>query len=110
MKNDYGGVEMEYVYGALLLHSAGKEINEANVKKVIDATGEKSDDAQVKALIAALKDVNIEEAIKNAGMPVAAPVAAAPQAQAGGEEQEEETETKEQKEEEAAEGLAGLFG
>lgn len=102
---------MEYVYGALLLHSAGKEINEANIKKVVDATGEKANDTQVKALVAALKDVNIEEAISKAAMPVAAPVAAAPAAQGGGEEKkEEEAEDKEKKEEEAAEGLAGLFG
>jgi len=101
---------MKYIYGALLLHSAGKEINEANVKKVVDATGEKADDAQVKALVAALKNVNIEEAISKAAMPVATQVVAAPQAQAGGEKKEEEAESKEKKEEEAAEGLAGLFG
>lgn len=101
---------MEYVYGALLLHSAGKEINESNVKKVIDSTGEKADDAQVKALVAALKDVNIEEAISKAAMPVAAPVAAAPAGEAKVEEKEEPEESKEKKEEEAAEGLAGLFG
>jgi large subunit ribosomal protein L12 len=102
---------MEYVYGALLLHSAGKEINEKNVKKVIDATGEKVDDAQVKALVAALKDVNIEEAISKAAMPVAAPAEAAPAGEAKVEEKKEEPEEdKEKKEEEAAEGLAGLFG
>ena len=102
---------MEYVYGALLLHSAGKEINEANVKKVIDSTGEKADDSQIKALIAALKDVNIEEAISKAAMPVAAPVAVAPTGEAKAEEKkEEEAADKEKKEEEAAEGLAGLFG
>ena len=101
---------MEYVYGALLLHSAGKEINEANVKKVIDSTGEKADDSQIKALIAALKDVNIEEAISKAAMPMAAPVAV-PSGEAKIEEKEEEAaEDKEKKEEEAAEGLAGLFG
>ena len=101
---------MEYVYGALLLHSAGKEINEANVKKVIDSTGEKADDSQIKALIAALKDVNIEEAISKAAMPVAVPAAVAPAGEAKAEEKEEAAEDKEKKEEEAAEGLAGLFG
>ncbi len=102
---------MEYIYGALLLHSAGKEINEASVKKVIDATGEKAEETQVKALVAALKDVNIEEAISKAAMPVAAPAAAAPAGEAKAEEKEEEAaEDKEKKEEEAAEGLAGLFG
>jgi len=103
---------MEYVYGALLLHSAGKEITEANVKKVIDATGEKADDSQIKALVAALKDVDVEEAIKNAAVaPAAAPVAAAPAAGDSEDKKEEESqESKEEKEEEAAEGLAGLFG
>ncbi len=100
---------MEYIYGALLLHSAGKEINEENLKKVVSATGEKADDAQIKALIAALDGVNIDEAIKNAAMPVAAPAtAAAPSTEAKAEEKKEED--KEEKEEEAAEGLAGLFG
>ena len=28
---------MEYVYSALLLHKAGKDISEANVKKVLTA-------------------------------------------------------------------------
>ena len=102
---------MEYIYSALLLHSAGKEINEENVKKVIEATGEKADDAQIKALVAALKDVNIEEAIKNAAVPVAAPATTpAATGEAKAEEKKEEAEDKEKKEEEAAEGLAGLFG
>ena len=104
---------MEYVYGALLLHSAEKEVNEENMKKVINATGEKADDAQIKALVAALKDVDIEEAIKNAvAAPAAAPAAAAPAEEGSKEEKKEEEpeEDKEKKEEEAAEGLAGLFG
>ncbi|NCN39435.1 MAG: 50S ribosomal protein P1, partial [Candidatus Aenigmarchaeota archaeon] len=33
---------MEYIYSAMLLHSSGKEINEANVKKVIEAAGAKA--------------------------------------------------------------------
>ena len=46
---------MEYIYAAMLLHKAGQEVNEANVKKVLDAAGVKTDDARVKALIAALE-------------------------------------------------------
>lgn len=102
---------MEYIYSAMLLHSAGKEINEANVKKVLEAAGVKADDARIKALTASLEGVNIEEAIKNAA---AVPVAAAP---AGGEtssdkkkeEKEEEEEEESVSEEEAAEGLGALF-
>ena len=68
---------MEYVYGAMLLHSAGQEMNEANLKKVMTAGGVKVEDARVKALVASLDGVNIEDAIKTA-----APVAAAPAAPA----------------------------
>lgn len=99
---------MEYVYAALLLHSAKKEINEANVKSVIAAAGLQSNDAKAKALIASLDGVNIEEAIKSAAMPVAAPVAAAP-AEAKKEEKKEAKDEK-KSEEEAAAGLANLFG
>lgn len=103
---------MELVYAAMLLHKAGKEINEANVKKVIEAAGIKKDDAQIKALVAALDGVDIEKAIKEAAIPVAAPAAAAP---AGGEKKEEKKEEKseeDKKEEEAkaTAGLGALFG
>ncbi len=106
---------MEYVYAALLLHHAKKEITEENVKKVLEAAGIAVDDVKVKALVAALKEVNIEEAIKAAAVPVAAaPAAAAPAAPA--EEKKEEKEKKEEEkkeeasEEEIAGALAGLFG
>jgi large subunit ribosomal protein L12 len=99
---------MNLVYGALLLHSAGKQINEENVKKIAEATGEKVEEAQVKALVVALEGVNIEDVISKAAMPVAAPAAAAPAATA--EKKEEKPEEKEKKAEEAAEGLGALFG
>ncbi len=102
---------MEYVYAALLLHAAGKEIKEDSVTKVLEAAGAKPDSAKVKALLASLKDVNIEEAIKNASAVQAAPAA---QAAAPGEAKEQAKEEKKEEEgkteEEAAEGLAGLFG
>lgn len=100
---------MNLIYGALLLHSAGKPVNEENVKKVADAAGEKVEEAQIKALVAALEGVNIDDAISKAAMPVAAaaPVAAAPSAEKKEEVNEEE---KEKKAEEAAEGLGALFG
>jgi large subunit ribosomal protein L12 len=98
---------MNLVYGALLLHSAGKEINEESVKKIAEATGEKVEESQVKALIAALDGVNIEDVISKAAMPVAAPAAAAAPAE---EKKEEKPEEKEKKAEEAAEGLGALFG
>lgn len=100
---------MNLVYGALLLHSAGKEINLENVKKVAEATGEKIEEAQVKALVAALDGVNVEEAIsKAAAAPVA--VAAAPAGEAKAEKKEETEAEKEKKAEAAASGLGALFG
>ena len=67
---------MEYVYTALLLHSVGKKVNEANVKKVVESTGAKSDESKIKALVSSLEGVNIDETIKQAAIPVAAPAAA----------------------------------
>ena len=102
---------MEYVYAALLLHAAGKEINEDNVKKVLEAAGVSVDDAKVKALVASLDGVNIDEAIEKAAMPVAAAAPAAPAASGGEEKKEEKKEEDEKKsEEEAAAGLSALFG
>ncbi|NAZ33928.1 MAG: 50S ribosomal protein P1, partial [Pyrobaculum sp.] len=66
---------MEYIYGALLLHYAKQEINEENLAKVLQAAGLSPDEVRIKTLVAALKEVNIEEAIKSAAF---APVAAAP--------------------------------
>ena len=100
---------MNYVYSALLLHSAGKEINEENVKKIVSAV-EQPDEAKVKALVAALDGVDIADVISKAAMPTAAPVQAAP-AQAGEAAKEGPSEEElEKKAEEAAGGLASLFG
>jgi len=105
---------MEYIYSAMLLHSAGKKITEENVKKVLTAAGVKADDARIKALTASLEGVNIDDAIKTAAVPVmAAPAAPAP-AGAASEGKPEEKKKKEKKEEvseeEAAAGLGALFG
>ena len=101
---------MEYIYSALLLHAAGKEINEEHLKKVLTAAGVKADEARIKALTASLEGVNIEEAIKAAV--AAAPVAAAPAQGASAEGKKEEKkkdEKPEVSEEEAAAGLGALF-
>ena len=104
---------MEYVYSAMLLHSAGQKITAANVKKVLEAAGVKADDGRIKALTASLEGVNIDEAIKTAAVPVAAAAPAAP-AEGKPEEKKEEKKKKEEKEEvseeEAAAGLGALFG
>jgi len=99
---------MEYIYSALLLHSAKQEVNAANVTKVLQAAGIQPDEARVKALVASLDGVNIEEAISKAAMPVAA---ATPAAEAKEEKKEEKKEEDiEKRAEQAVEGLAGLFG
>ncbi len=107
---------MEYIYAALLLHKAGKPVKEESVKAVLTAAGIAVDDARVKALVAALDGVNIEEAVsKAAAAPVAvaaAPAAAhpgAPAAQAGAA-KEESKEDKKEEEESGMAGLGALFG
>ena len=103
---------MEYVYAAMLLHSAEKEIDENGVSSVLSAAGVDVDGARVKALVTSLGDVDIGEAMATA---VAAPVAAAP-ASAGGAAAApaaEEAPAEEEKEEDDAagfEGLGSLFG
>jgi large subunit ribosomal protein L12 len=100
---------MEYVYAALLIHKAGKKVDEATVKKVLTAAGVTPDDAKIKALVASLEGVDIEEAIKKAAT---APVAAAPAAAPAAAEKKEKKPAEEEKktEEEAAAGLGALFG
>jgi large subunit ribosomal protein L12 len=102
---------MEYIYAAMLLHKAGHQINEASVKKVIEAAGLKADEARIKSLVAALDGVNIEETIKNASMPVAAaPAHTVSKDDAKGEKKEEKKKEEKVSEEEAAAGLGALFG
>lgn len=106
---------MEYVQSALLLHSAGKEVNEENVTEVMEAAGIDVEEARVKALITALEDVDIEEAVQSAAVPAAggaeAPSAETQESEEAEEEGEEteEEEDDEGDEEEAAEGLGSLF-
>jgi large subunit ribosomal protein L12 len=104
---------MEYVYAALMLHSAGKDVNEDGVRKVVEAAGITADDVRIKALIAALEGVDIAKVLSQASaMPVA--VAAAPAAAAAptskAEAKEEKEEKKEEAEESGIEGLGALFG
>lgn len=102
---------MEYVYAAMLLHKAGKKIEEASVKKVLDAAGVKSEDSRIRALVAALDGVNIDKAIeKSAVAPVAVAAPASSEAPAAEENKEEKKEEKKKSEEAAAAGLGSLFG
>ena len=105
---------MEYVYAAMLLHKAGQKVDEHNVKHVLEAAHAKVDDARVKALVAALEGVNIDEAIEKAAVAQVA-VAAAPAA--SGEHKHEakadhgkKAAEEKKSEEAAAAGLGALFG
>ena len=99
---------MEYVYAAMLLHKAGKKIDETHLKKVLEAAGVKADASRVKALVAALESVNIDEAVK--AIPVAQAAAqSTPEVKEVKEEKKPEPEKK-KSEEEAAAGLGALFG
>ena len=98
----------------MLIHKAGGKVEEATVKKVLEAAGVSVDDAKVKALVASLENVNIDEAIeKAAAVPVAAAAPAAEAAADAGEaakDDKKDAEEEAKKEEEAAAGLGALFG
>ena len=101
---------MEYVYAALLLHKLKKDVNEANISSVVKASGTEVNEAQVKSLVAALADVNIDDAVKAAPVAVAAAAPAADAPAAGGEAKKEKKKEDPKNEEAAMEGLSSLFG
>ncbi len=101
---------MEYVYASLVLHAAGKKVDEAGLANILTAAGAKVDEARVKAMVASLEGVNIDEAIKGAAVPVAAAPAAAAAPAKPEEKKEEKKVEEEKKEEEALAGLGALFG
>ncbi|HUU79451.1 MAG TPA: 50S ribosomal protein P1 [candidate division Zixibacteria bacterium] len=99
---------MEYLHASLVLHSARKKITEKAITDILAAAGVEPDKNRIKGLVAALGDVNIEEALKSAATmptvaaaPAAAPAAASPAAAAAPEPEEEEEEES---------GLSSLFG
>jgi len=95
--------KMQNIYAALLLHKAGKEVNEDNLKKVVVAAGCRADESQLKSLVASLKGVDIDKELENASLVASAPVSAPA-------EKKKEEKPKEEKKEAAAEGLSALFG
>ncbi|MDD1771320.1 MAG: 50S ribosomal protein P1 [Methanomassiliicoccales archaeon] len=102
---------MEYIYSALVLHAAGKQVSEDAVATILKSAGVEPDAARIKALTASLEGVNIDEAIASA-MVAAAPAAAAAPVSAGAAAAPAKEEPKEEAvtEEEAAAGLSALFG
>ena len=106
---------MEYVYTAMLLHSAGTEVNAKSVEKVLKAAGVKADKSRAEALVASLEGVDIEEAMATAAVAAPAAAGAAPAAAASSDEAPAEAEAEEEEEEEVSEeaavsGLGALFG
>ena len=118
---------MEYVYAALILNETDEEVNEDNLTEVLEAAGADIEDSRVKALVAALEDVDIEEAVDQAAAVPAGGAGGAGGAAAGGaggeadtEEADEEADAEEADAEEAepddnddgdaGEGLGELFG
>ena len=117
---------MEYVYAALILNESGDEINEDNLTGVLEAAGVDVEESRVKALVAALEDVDINEAVEEAtAVPATTGGSAAP-ASGGDDESADDGDDEEDEEEEAAdeeeagdddeddgdagEGLGELFG
>ena len=110
---------MEYVYAALILNETGEEINEDNITGVLEAAGVDVEESRVKALVAALEDVDIEEAIETAAAAPAAGAASgsadaadadADEADEADEAEEAADEAEEDDDEDGGEGLGELFG
>jgi len=113
---------MEYIYAALLLHTSGKEVTEDGMTAVIKAAGMEADVGRVKALISALGDVNIDEAMAQAqpayapaapaapAMPASAPAPEAEEVEKKGKKEKKAEEEEEKAEETGMEGLSSLFG
>lgn len=102
---------MEYVYAAMLLHKAGQNIDEASIKRVLEASHVKVDEARAKALVAALEGVNIDEAIEKAAVAQVAVASPVTEAKVEHKIDEKKKVAEEKKAEEAAAaGLGSLFG
>jgi large subunit ribosomal protein L12 len=113
---------MEYVYSALILHESGEELNEDNITAVLESAGVDVEQSRVKALVAALEDVDIEEALETAAAVPAAGGSAG--VAAGGSDETEEVDADDGEDAEEAdadegdddddeadgEGLGNLFG
>jgi len=101
-------ITMEYVYAALILHEADQEIAEESVTDVLEAAGANVEESRVRALVAALEDVDIDEAVAEAA--VGAPTPATPAAEEEEAPAEEAEEPEEEEEDVSGEGLGELFG
>lgn len=105
---------MEYLHAALVLHSTGKKVSEKGIEAIIKAAGGKPDEAKIKALVATLSSIDIEEAIKGASLMTAVASGStsiddstAKEQVTGSKDEEEEAEEEEEGDDL---GLASLFG
>ena len=102
---------MEYIYAAMLLNKAGKDVSADALTKTLSAAGISVDEARVKATAAALVDVDINKVIEETQLTSAAPVAPVASADTAEESPAEAKEEKtEASEEDVSEGLGALFG
>jgi len=112
---------MEYVYAALILNESGAEINEKNLTNVLEAASVDVEESRVKALVAALEDVDIDEAVEDAAAVPAttggSSGGAAPATDDDGDDEAEEEEAADEGDDDdedeggdAGEGLGELFG
>ncbi|WP_415381184.1 50S ribosomal protein P1 [Halosimplex sp. TS25] len=115
---------MEYVYAALILNENDEEINEENLTDVLEAAGVDVEESRVKALVAALEDVDIDDAVEQAAAVPAATGGSAggaggetEAADEGGDDEAEEADADEggdddddEDDEASGEGLGELFG
>ncbi|MEM2237472.1 MAG: 50S ribosomal protein P1 [Candidatus Caldarchaeum sp.] len=104
--------KLEYIYAALLLHKAGKKVDEEGLRRVIEAAGITPDLPKIKSLATALAEINIDEVLKQAAAVPATSVAPAPTTPtpAAPAAEKAKEEKKEEEKEEALSGLSALFG
>ena len=101
---------MKYIYAALLLHSSGTTIDEESIKKVLKASNTNIDEVRVKALVASLSEVDIDEALKVSPGITPTQVIPVPEAPVQAAKKQKKEEEEEKKEDEAVAGLGALFG
>ena len=103
---------MEYIYTVMLLNSLGKEINEANIQKVLESAGADVDTAKIKSVIVALDGVDIAKVIEESQNSfVSAPVGTSNTSEVTSNEPKKEEKKQEDKPstDDAAAGLGSLF-
>jgi sodium-dependent dicarboxylate transporter 2/3/5 len=91
------------------MNETGEEINEYNLTDVLEAAGVDVEESRVKALVAALEDVDIEEAVEQSAAVPAAGGAAAGGAAPSGEADADADEAEAEAEGEASGGVGGFF-